>query len=288
MLSNIRRIAVAKCAQDLITELKIVSLPIEPIRIAMNRGIAVQSWKPIKKGVSGFLMKQGDSFGISYSSFIENQGFMNFTVGHELGHYFLPGHVEKLFANGDGIHYSYSGFVSSEDCEKEADVFSANLLMPEALVRKALRGCGEGFDAIEKLAGLCATSITATAIRFAEFSENPVAIFVSEGGRIDFCCLSDALRQRQGLTWPKKGDFISDSSETARFQKVADNISGGKKANAFTTLDEWIEGAPQLEVKEDVIGLGHYGKTLTVLFSDEALDEAEDEDDGEWKPRWER
>jgi len=90
MLSSIRRLAVAKCAQDLVTELKIVSLPIEPIRIATDRGITVQSWKPSKKGVSGFLMKQGDSFGISHSSFIENQGFINFTVGHELGHYFLP------------------------------------------------------------------------------------------------------------------------------------------------------------------------------------------------------
>src|SRR3954469_17231538 len=132
MLSNIRRQAVAKCAQDLVNELKIASLPVEPIRIATDRGITVQSWNPSKRGVSGFLMKQGDSFGISYSSFIENQGFINFTVGHELGHYFLPGHVGKLFANGDDIHYSHSGFVSSENCEKEADLFSANLLMPEA------------------------------------------------------------------------------------------------------------------------------------------------------------
>lgn len=280
--------AVGKCAQDLVTELRIVSLPIDPIQIAADRGITVQSWKPTKKGVSGFLMKQGDSFGISYSSFIENQGFINFTVGHELGHYFLPGHVEKLFVNGAGIHYSYSGFVSSEDCEKEADVFSANFLMPEVLVRKALRGCGGGFSAIEKLSGLCSTSITATAIRFAEFSEDPVAIFVSEGGRIDFCCLSDALRQRQGVTWPKKGDFIPDSGETARFQKVAENISSGCKANGFTMLDEWIDGAPRMEIKEDVVGLGHYGKTLTVLFTEEAIEETEEGDDGEWKPRWER
>src|SRR5258706_2341143 len=108
MLSNIRRMAVAKCAHDVVGELKITALAIDRIQIAKGRGMTVQSWMPTRKGVSGFLMKQGDSFGISYSSFIANQGFINFTVGHELGHYFLPGHVEKLFANGDGIHYSQS------------------------------------------------------------------------------------------------------------------------------------------------------------------------------------
>jgi hypothetical protein len=115
-----------------------------------------------------------------------------------------------------------------------------------------------------------------------------VAIFVSEGGRIDFCCLSDALRQRQGLTWPKNGDFIPDSSGTIRFQKVPENVSNGGKAHGFTMLDEWIDGAPRLEMKEDVVGLGHYGKILTVLFTEETIEETEEDDDGEWKPRWER
>jgi len=39
--------------------------------------------------------------------------------------------------------------------------------------------------------------------------------------------------------------------------------------------------APAVEMEEDVVGLGSYGKTLTVLFTDEDLepeDECEDDD----------
>ncbi len=56
-------------------------------------------------------------------------------------------------------------------------------------------------------------------------------------------------------------------------------------------LDEWLEGAPRLEMKEDVIGLGHYGKSLTVLFTEEPIESAdpdEPEDSYERSQRWER
>lgn len=287
MISKIRRLEVVRSGEDVAREFS--SLPVDPVAIAQAKDIAVQSWEPKTKGVSGFLMKQGDAFGIGYSAFIKNQGFVNFTVGHELGHYHLDGHVEKLFANGSFIHHSQSGFVSSDDCEREADLFAATLLMPETLFKKALRGAGEGFAAIESLAALCATSITATAIRFAEFSEDPVAVVVGNGGTVDFCCMSDVIRERQGLTWLKSGDSIPAGTVTARFHTNPENIAAGRKAGGFTTLDEWFEGAPRLEMKEDVVGLGHYGKTLTVLFTKEALDDESDEQGEEgYVPSWRR
>lgn len=287
MMSKIRRLEVVRCADEVAKEFS--SLPIDPVAIAKRKDITVQSWEPKKQGVSGFLMKQGDAFGIGYSSFIKNLGFVNFTVGHELGHYCLDGHVEKLFANGAGVHQSQSGFVSADDCEREADLFSATLLMPEALFKKAVRGAGEGFGAIESLAALCVTSITATAIRVAEFSEDPVAVVVGSGGAVDFCCMSDAIRQKQGLTWLKSGDSIPVGSVTAKFHANHENIAAGRKAGGFTTLDEWFEGAPRLEMKEDVVGLGHYGKALTVLFTKEALeDDSEEPEEEGYIPSWRR
>ena len=38
----------------------------------------------------------GNMFGIAYATHIDNVGFQNFSVGHELGHYFLPGHVDAV------------------------------------------------------------------------------------------------------------------------------------------------------------------------------------------------
>ncbi len=292
MISKVRQCEIAGCAEDLLTELGLTSLPIKPIEIAGRKDIVVQSWEPKQLGVSGFLMKRGDAFGIGYSKFIANDGFINFTVGHEIGHYCIAGHIEKLLSNGDGVHYSKSGYISFDECEREADLFSATLLMPENLFRRALRQSGDGFPAINALAKLCVTSITATAIRFAEYSEDPVAIIVSDNGRVGFCCMSEPIRSKRGLNWLKTGDPIPAGSATARFQKDPKNITLAKQAEGFTSLDDWFDGAPRFEMKEDVVGLGHYGKTLTVLFTNEALEDDEDEeteDEGHgYIPSWKR
>ena len=164
--------------------------------------------------------------------------------------------------------------------------------MPEALFRNALRRSGAGFPAINVLAKLCITSITATAIRFSEYSDDPVAIIVGNDGRVGFCSMSETIRTKKGLTWLKAGDSIPLGSTTARFQKDPENIIAAKQAEGVSMLDDWFDGAPRVEMKEDVLGLGHYGKTLTVLFTNDALDDEEDgesqDDEDGYIPSWKR
>jgi hypothetical protein len=40
-----------------------------------------------------------------------------------------------------------------------------------------------------------------------------------------------------------------------------------------------FDGAPDVEMNEHVVGLGRYDRTLTVLFTDEVLDEEDEEND---------
>jgi hypothetical protein len=232
-------------------------------------------------------MKSGDSFGIGYSTSIKNPGFINFTVGHELGHYFLDGHVVKLFATGS-LHASHSGFISDDTCEREADLFAASLLMPEVLFRKATRVAGQGFPAIEFLANKCGTSITATAIRYAEFSEDPVVVIVSSGGMVEYCCLSPAIQELGGITWLKRGDAIPGTTTTGKFQSHAQNILDAAKDEGFSMLDDWIDGTPRIEMKEDVVGLGDYEKILTVLFTEEIVEPEDPDEPEDTFDRWDR
>ncbi len=44
-------------------------------------------------------------------------------------------------------------------------------------------------------------------------------------------------------------------------------------------LSAWFDDGPDIEVNEDVVGLGRYDKTLTVLFADELVDQEEDDQD---------
>ncbi|QGQ25807.1 ImmA/IrrE family metallo-endopeptidase [Gimesia benthica] len=257
-------------------------LPVDPFGLADSHNIVVQAKPSSSSGVSGYLIRVGDQFGIQYATHIKVEGFKRFTVAHELGHYFLPGHPEHLFPNGEGIHHSMSGFISSDKFERQADFFAAALLMPRDLFLGALRRAGDGFEGIETLAETCVTSITATAIRYTKFAEDPVAVVVSSGNQVDYCFMSEALRDLPRIEWLKKGTVLP-ASATAKFNTNFENIEEARRVEGYTWLNEWFEGAPEVEMKEDVVGLGSYGRTLTVLHTSEALAEDVEEEDDDYR-----
>jgi hypothetical protein len=90
--------------------------------------------------------------------------------------------------------------------------------------------------------------------------------------------MSSPLRDISGLSWIRKGDLVPPGTATDVFNRKPSNIDNAETAQAWTTLDLWFDGAPHADMKEDVVGLGSYGKTLTVLFTDEFLQDDEDED----------
>ncbi len=152
--------------------------------------------------------------------------------------------------------------------------------MPEKLFKRQANRAGRGFAAIEKLAKEFQTSITATAIRFTKYTDDAVAVVVSSGEHINYCFMSDRIRNLRGITWIKKSDLLPNGTTTAKFNADPSNVDEARRAEGSSYLDDWFDGAPQVEVNEDVVGLGSYGKTLTVLFTDEDLeDEDDDEDD---------
>jgi len=265
-----------------IEELGIDSLPVDPKAIAAQHHIVVKPKPPTAPGVSGFLMRAGEQFGIMYATNIDNEGRMRFTIAHELGHYFLPGHAEELFRGGNGLHESRSGFITRDPRELEADHFASGLLMPGRLFSEAMDNAPDGFSGIQTLADICQTSLTATAIRYAALADGVVAVVVSERDRVVFCAMSEAIRDMKGLTWLGKGSVIARDTETFRFNQDRSNVYRARRSEAWSSLDLWLDDASEIEVKEDVVGLGGYGRTLTVLFTDEETmpyDGEEDEDD---------
>ena len=127
------------------------SFPIDPFEIASREDIIIEAKAPDKKGVSGGIIFEGEGVGIFYATDIMNNGFRRFTVGHELGHFFLPGHPEAILKSGK-LHKSHAGFTQGDDpIEIEADHFSAGLLMPSYLVKKSMRKVDIGLDGIINL-----------------------------------------------------------------------------------------------------------------------------------------
>jgi hypothetical protein len=152
--------------------------------------------------------------------------------------------------------------------------------MPAKLFATTARPAGQGFAAVDALAQRCGTSLTATAIRYSQFVEFPVAVILSRGDRVEWCFVSDLLRDVRGVVPLRKGDLVPTHTPTAKFNASPRNSGSCNTETVSCFLNDWFDDAPRFEMNEDVVGLGTYGKTLTVLFTSDEITN-EDEDDGE-------
>ena len=266
-------------AGEVLAKKKISALPVDPFAIAASEGIVCEKLRSASTGVSGCLSGAGDAFGIFYSDAISSEGFRRFTVAHELGHYFLEGHYKHIFADGNSRHVSDSGYSSDDPFEREADAFAAALLMPSALFKSACARVAPGFKAIETLSEKCVTSLTATAIRYADLSDDPIAVIGSKDNRVQFAFMADLLKQRRDLTWPKKNSGVPDGTATHRFNRDPRNVAQSKRMPSTALMDVWFDCGGAAYVTEEVVGLGpSYGLTLTILVAEASPDPDYDEE----------
>lgn len=249
-------------ALDVLAEHGVERAPVDPFAIAESLGIFLQASDKLEGSFSGCLLQAGASFGILYSIGVQNKGYQRFTVAHELGHYSLTDHHGVLFEKG-ALHRSESGFTSGAWYEREADLFGVELLIPEFLFHKHRREFPTGLDGVKALGELFQTSLTATAIRYATLSTEPVAVVVSEGDRILYSVFSKPFASRFGESAPGETGArrVPPASITHKLN------AGGKvvaEERGVVPAKRWFrEGSGELA--EEVIGLGRYGKTLTVL-----------------------
>lgn len=264
--------------------------PVDLAAIAEKRDIQLEAYNDAEPGVSAMLLRAGNSFGIFYSTAIPNKGYQRFSIAHELGHYFLEGHVDQIPFDESGFHASKAGFFSPDIFEREADSFASGLLMPSKIFRRALNRFEDGLAGVKGLASLCETSLTATAIRYAELTEAASAVIVSTGNTVDFACMSPAMKNFGGLTWLRPRDPLPKDTLTANFNTHHDQFNEVEFSDE-TDLRLWLGGSRSRDVLEEIIGLGRYGKTLTVITCTGTAADAEDEEEEDaleesWTPRF--
>ena len=262
----------ADAAFGMLESLPVIRPPIDPLAIARDLGIEVQCASQGELDFSGCLMHSGTAWGILYRDDIPVSGFQRFTVAHELGHFEIAAHHDVIFSGG-ALHVSESGFTSHLWFEQEADHFAAELLMPEGLFCDAMRGTSIGLPAIKQLAETFGTSLTSTAIRYAKLSPDPVVIVVSAEERVRYCFASPCMRSIRA-DWIGRATMVPAASETGRHFQSGATFGAERDGRSF--LSAWFPNATrELEFDEDVIDLGRYGRTLTVLHAAQIPDEEE-------------
>lgn len=271
-------------------EFGFTQFPVDPRAIAEARDITLQAKPADVQGVSGAIVFTADSATIIYSTEYNNEGFENFSIAHELGHWFLPGHPEEIIKSG-GAHMSRANFMQSTSIELEADHFASGLLLPSDFTRKLLSNSQIGLDGILKLAETARCSVTAAAIRAAECSACPVAIIVSKSDEIAYAFTSESFKSLDKLAFLRKGAPLPQSA-TRRFNADAAKVLRAERAVDETDLATWFDGSGRILLDEEIIGLGKYGYTLTVLTGEQLPEnplEEEDEDaelEKSWTPRF--
>jgi hypothetical protein len=109
--------------------------------------------------------------------------------------------------------------------------------------------------------------------------------------------MSDGIKQAKGLQWSRKGTPMLTGTGTADFNARPAHVRLSNRESGLGRLHDWLGGDRVYRIEEEVIGLGSYGRTLTVptcgqLSTDRDLVE-DDEDDEEklvksWTPRFRR
>jgi Zn-dependent peptidase ImmA (M78 family) len=114
-------------------------IPIGIDAIMKAHGIEVFADNEMATSVSGILMIKGERIGAMINLY-HPEVRKRFTLAHELGHYLLHRRKSSLFVDEFAVLYRDSRPGGGVDpMEVEANVFAAELLMPEEAVRADLK-----------------------------------------------------------------------------------------------------------------------------------------------------
>lgn len=220
-VSSNSALAAAEGARQLLRELNIQGIPIQPREIAEQLQIVVWE-REMESQYDGCLMRVGDTWGILLNNLIQSQSRKNFTIAHELGHYYLESGQISATDRKDTVaefvpqhrcqREDLRGFDSHRLEEQRANQFAVELLMPSPIFRADAADLPEiGLPAIDSLAEKYSTSLTSTAIRYTRLSSHVCAIVLSEGGRIKYFAYSDRFRQNSDCYLAKNKPLHPDS-----------------------------------------------------------------------------
>jgi hypothetical protein len=138
-------------------------------------------------GFDGALLKAPAGkrgWGIFYNSRIRSEGRINFTLGHEFGHYLLH---RLLYP--DGIRCGEQAVVGWDSeygqVEHQANVFAANLLMPLDDFRRQIAPASKiDLDLISHCSDRYRVSLIAAILRWLSYTDKRAVLVVSRDGYI--------------------------------------------------------------------------------------------------------
>jgi Zn-dependent peptidase ImmA (M78 family) len=168
-------------ARILLEKVGFADTPINPWKIVTllkEQGLPFELFEESSGSIEGCTMKNNGKVSIILNKDIKSLTRRKFTLAHELGHAWLRSHTGKFSCESATIETR-----TKNERESEANAFAAELLMPEDNFLSDIRNLNPTVDALHELGDVkYGTSITSTALRFAELTTIPCAVVLSEKG----------------------------------------------------------------------------------------------------------
>lgn len=245
---------VEKAALDLLTRYGIRRPGFDIEDLAEAEGIRVR--RGGLKNVDAWLVRNPDGGGvIRLKEDMVEPGRIRFSIGHELGHWSLHPKLSQGFLC---TATDFSDYVKSQE-EAEANVFSANLLMPRPWLQPELWRADPSFAGVSAMAREFGTTLTAAARRFTELSKHGVALVFSTGGRIQW-----AVKSKSAQALYLAGD-LPEFSRTRECLKSGKSLAEPEDVEPSDWFPTWNFDRDS-ELFEDVRLSPQYGWAITLLW----------------------
>lgn len=203
-------------------------------------------------------LQRRKGWAILYNPNIRVFGRINFTLGHEFGHYLNHRTRVDHFECSQQQVLGYERDATLRQLEIEADQFASYLLMPMDDYRAQVQGKKMTLDLLEACADRYAVSMTAAARKWIEFTEERAVLVVGRDGFVLWSRASDAAF-RSGVYY-KSGTPLPEASVAVQRGAVA----GALEANGVELpAGIWRADEP---VREMTIFADHYDLTISLLL----------------------
>jgi hypothetical protein len=250
------------------------TLPVQPMSLIEEYGITF-STGDYGNAFDGMLEHSGKRFHIYCN--VRDTDYpgstrARFTVGHELGHYFIDEHRNALASGRTPAHGSFIDNSGSSIIETEANTFSSQFLMPRRNFQEAMLRERPGLQGLLNISSTFSTSAQATAIRYVEECQTPCTAVMFRPGKRPWPAISPELK-KLGYQYVKAPEISELPDGFAAKQAFVASAPTGLSAifEAPSTATYWFDRVAPTSprncvIVEQAVRLSQHGVLALLLF----------------------
>lgn len=241
-------------AREILYSFGFKTTPIDPFIIGDYLGLKF-TFEDIRDAEAYLLVSCGKKL-IVMKDFTIFTPRINFTVAHEIGHYYLPWHKNHFFKCKSSDIETYN---HKRKQEIEANIFASELIIPSFLIKQDINKLQFNINNIKQLSIKYNTSLTSLAIKAIQFTYDPVCIVFTEHNRIKWFLKSDSFIG----TIYDTGYNLNQYSNAYYFYNSGKNFYG-EPEHVYSAA--WLkDGNLEDSIIEETFVMKNLNSTLTIL-----------------------